>query len=85
MLAIEGFFTQYDSLLVAGVFAVAMLIAWGFGFVAGRWIPGFGSTEGKYTFDDASLAVLGLLMAFTFSLSLPKHEERRTFIPARAF
>ena len=63
--------------------ALTMAIAW----VVGRW---YGSrlhplTQGRPAvskFLDASLALLGLLIAFTFSTALSKHEERRLMVVA---
>ncbi len=33
-------------------------------------------------FDDASLALLGLLLAFTFGVSISKHDQRRLAVVA---
>src|SRR5262249_28039676 len=60
--------------------AAAMLAAWGAGWWRGRR-QAAGSREapaGK--FNDAILALLGLLLGFTFSMSLGKHDQRRLMV-----
>src|SRR5262245_30423734 len=60
----------------------ALVAAWGVGYWRGHRLPPApdAAPEGKFT--DASLALLGLLLAFTFSMSLGKHELRRTMVVA---
>jgi len=60
--------------------AVSMLIAGTLGFRQGRRLRdrGVGSAEGK--FGDASLALLGLLLAFTFAMALGKYDTRRMML-----
>ena len=60
--------------------AVSMLIAGTLGFRQGRRLRdrGVGSAEGK--FGDASLALLGLLLAFTFAMALGKYDTRRAML-----
>ena len=41
----------------------------------------YGDCEGS-KFDDASLAFIGLLLAFTFGMSLAKHDHRRDMMVA---
>lgn len=78
-------FSDIDAWAVATMVAAAMVAGW----LAGRWqgrrlrvelVP-----QGKIAvskFVDASLAVLGLLLAFTFSMALAKHEQRRLMVVA---
>jgi hypothetical protein len=74
-----GLFAQVDARVTALSLAVAMFAAWGVGRQLGRRRP----TDGRTTkFDDASLALLGLLLAFTFSMSLGKDQQRRTMVVA---
>jgi hypothetical protein len=66
----EHIFADIDAWLVASTVAFAMVVSW----LAGRWrghrlrvkLEPPGQTPVS-TFEDASLAVLGLLLAFTFS------------------
>jgi hypothetical protein len=68
--------------MVALYLAVAMLVSWAAGWLIGKRLRCIGVKEEKFAFDDASLALLGLLLAFTFGLSLSKHEQRRTMVIA---
>ena len=76
-------FADTDAWAIASIVAVAMVAGW----LAGRWR---GRTlrvasQGRPAvsrFMDASLAVLGLLLAFTFSLALSKHDQRRLMVVA---
>ena len=63
--------------------AFAMVAGW----LAGRWRGRRlrAESQGKAAvskFVDASLAVLGLLLAFTFSTALGKHDQRRMMVVA---
>ena len=71
--------TWFLVLILAG----AMLVAWGFGWWLGSRLLRAGSSEGSVSkFDDASLALVGLLLAFTFGMSLAKHDHRRDMVVA---
>lgn len=75
-----GLIERIDPLLLALVFATAMLVAWGIGWWRGqRAAPEPGEDPG-IKFTDAALALLGLLLAFTFSLSLGRHDQRRAMV-----
>jgi hypothetical protein len=70
-----------DIRLVAVTLAVATLIAWFVGQRMGeRLRREGGATPSK--FDDASMALLGLLLAFTFGTSIAKHDQRRLAVVA---
>jgi len=49
--------------------AVLMAAAWGIGWRAGRAIRARGEKPLETKLDDAALALLGLLLAFTFSMA----------------
>ncbi len=74
-------FADVDAWAIALVIAFAMFVSW----FAGRW-HGRAlrvKAQGKPVvskFMDASLAVLGLLLAFTFSTALDKHDQRRIMV-----
>jgi hypothetical protein len=59
-----------------------MLAAWSAGFWSGRHTrhEGGGRLAGK--FEDAIIAILGLLLAFTFSMALAKYDHRRETLTA---
>lgn len=74
-----------DAWLVASTVAFAMVVGW----LTGRWqgqrvrveLKSRGQTAVS-KFEDASLAVFGLLLAFTFSTALGKHDQRRMMVVA---
>ncbi len=72
--------TNVDAWVVAVMLAAAMLAAW----TAGLWRGRIGKNplrkEEPDKFNDAVLALLGLLLAFTFSMSLSRHEQRRQMV-----
>jgi hypothetical protein len=57
--------------------AVAMLAGWAGGWWRGRAANKEQREVPASKFNDAILALLGLLLAFTFSISLARHEQRR--------
>jgi hypothetical protein len=71
---------EVDSWVMAVVLALAMLTAWGLGRHFGRRASktGRGAEGGKL--NDAISALLGLLLAFTFSMALGKHDQRRQMV-----
>jgi hypothetical protein len=69
--------------LAAALLAALMTGAWGAGWRWGRLHRASGrgeASEGKL--GDASLAILGLLLAFTFSMALNRYDRRRDMIIA---
>jgi len=72
--------TDVGAWMVAVVLAVLMLAGWAVGWWRGR--PGGGEKreEPPSKFNDAVLALLGLLLGFTFSMSLARHEHRRQMV-----
>ena len=68
---------RVDAWLIALGFTAAMLTAW----LVGRWIARRNLTDLEHDpgvkFTDASMALLGLLLGFTFSMALTRHEQRR--------
>jgi hypothetical protein len=80
--AMDNFFSDYDAWSTVLPIAAAMLAAWGIGRSMGRRLRASGRGTVDSKFDDASLAILGLLLAFTFAMSLSKHEQRRLMVVA---
>jgi hypothetical protein len=81
----ERTFTDIHAWLVASTVAFAMVVGW----LAGRWqgqrVRAVLKSRGQSPvskFEDASLAILGLLLAFTFSTALGKHDQRRMMVVA---
>jgi hypothetical protein len=69
--------TDVDSWVIALVLALAMFTAWGLGRHVGRRAAQAGREAPGGKLSDAIVALLGLLLAFTFSMSLGKHDQRR--------
>jgi|SRR5579864_377395 len=73
-----------DSWLITLLFAASMTITWYLGRRFGRHLyPEPGEDPGM-KFTDASVALLGLLLAFTFSMSLGRHDQRRLAVVAES-
>jgi hypothetical protein len=72
--------TEVDAWVTVLLLAAAMIASWLIAWWRGR---SFSKEEGETPagkFNDAILALLGLLLAFTFSMSLVKHEQRRQMV-----
>jgi hypothetical protein len=76
-------FEQVPAWLTAAILAAAMVIAWCVGYWPTLHRPPHNDPPGGKV-ADASLALLGLLLAFTFSMSLSKHDERRSAVLAES-
>jgi hypothetical protein len=63
--------------ILAAMVMLAMLAGWSAGWWRGRTFRGKDVASAGNKFSDAIMALLGLLLAFTFSMSLVKHEQRR--------
>ena len=66
-----------DPWAAAALLGAGMVAGWFVGWRWGRWhkTQGRDAPEGKL--EDAALALLGLLLAFTFSMALNKYDRRR--------
>lgn len=64
------------------ILAVAMAATWRFGWRLGARLRTRHGEHQISKFDDASLAFVGLLLAFTFGMSLAKHDHRRDMVVA---
>jgi hypothetical protein len=82
--AVDALLVRIDAWALALALALVMFVAWRLGWRSGhRRIQTATEPRGS-SFTDASLALLGLLLAFTFSLALSKHEQRRQMVVADA-
>jgi hypothetical protein len=68
-----------DSWIIAAGLAVGMLLGWWAGWRSGRTRKEESAAPG-IKFNDASMALLGLLLGFTFSMSLSRHDQRRLMV-----
>jgi hypothetical protein len=66
--------------LLATVFAVLLLIAWRTGLWIGKRQRLRDRKAAWSRLDDASLMLLGLLIAFAFGMSISRHEDRRIML-----
>lgn len=71
-----------DASITALLLAGAMLAAWAAGRYRGRALGKEAQQASASKFHDAILALLGLLLAFTFSMALVKHDQRRQMVVA---
>ena len=78
----NSIFSSYDAWLVGMALAALMLAAWRLGWRIGQRERQHGAERTASKFDDASVALLGLLLAFTFSTSITKHDQRRLMVVA---
>jgi hypothetical protein len=76
----DALFTEVDPWTTAAALAVSMLLGWGLGWWRGRRRPQGQREAPASKFHDSILALLGLLLAFTFSMSLAKHDQRRLMV-----
>src|SRR5438876_915340 len=80
----DTFMARIDAQWVALIFGLCM-----FGSLYGGWRWGNRAKQDRGDtpsdkLTDASLALLGLLLAFTFSLALNRYEQRRQALVAEA-
>src|SRR5215475_7771719 len=61
-----------------------MLTFWGLGRRSGQRFPPDSGQDLGMKFTEASLAILGLLLAFTFAMSLGRHDQRRLMVVAES-
>ncbi len=77
-------YNMFDAWQIGVAFVVGMITSWGVGWRIGRRLhPDPGEDPGS-KFVDASMALLGLLLAFTFSMALGRHDSRRLAIVAES-
>jgi hypothetical protein len=74
---LRSIFNDTDAWRTALTLGFAMLLAWLAGRWLGRRLRAEGTEKRVSKFLDASLALLGLLLAFTFSLAIVKFDQRR--------
>src|SRR3954453_24157831 len=75
-------YNMFDAWQLGVAFVVGMIASWGVGWRIGRRLhPEAGEDPGS-KFVDASMALLGLLLAFTFAMALGRHDSRRLAVVA---
>jgi len=73
-----------DAWLVALGFAASMIVAWALGWRLGKRAPTPPGEDPGIKFTDGSMALLGLLLAFTFAMALGRHDSRRGAVVAES-
>jgi hypothetical protein len=73
----SAIWTELNPFVTAALLGLAMLLAWAIAWWRGHRVHRNGRDASSGKFTDATFALLGLLLAFTFSMSLVKHEQRR--------
>src|SRR5437867_2912188 len=71
---------QTDPWLVGVILAVALVGAWWAGWVRGVRLARAGNPPPDSKVGDASLALMGLLLGFTFAMAIGKHDHRREMV-----
>jgi hypothetical protein len=69
-----------SALLISLTLGVLMLAVWRVGLRMGERLRGQENVARWSKFDDGSLAILGLLLGFTFGMSLNRHDDRRLMV-----
>jgi hypothetical protein len=78
----DTIFAELEPQLVASALGLAMFAAWAFGRWHGRRLRVAVGEVPVSKFEDASLALLGLLLGFSFSMAIVKHDQRRLMVVA---
>jgi hypothetical protein len=81
---VDSIVEHLDAWLIALVFAGAMLGSWALGRRWGRRFSGETGEDPGTKFTDASMALLGLLLAFTFAIALGRYDQRRLAVVAES-
>lgn len=75
-LALSELFNRNSAWLTGMILLGSMLAAWAGGWWLGRRRAARGQSDAGRV-GDASLALMGLLLGFTFAIALQKHDQRR--------
>jgi Mg2+/citrate symporter len=73
-----------DAWIVALGFVASMSAAWWLGWRRGRRLTTVQGEDPSIKFVDGSMALLGLLLAFTFAMALGRHDQRRLAVVAES-
>ena len=76
----ENVIEQVSPWWIALAFATGMFAAWAIGWKWQRQLTPDVAPDPGIRFIDAGMALLGLLLGFTFSMSLGRHEQRRATV-----
>jgi hypothetical protein len=81
---VENWSSQLSPLTVSLCLAIALVVAWS----AGVWLapakPSLSGMASRSRFNDGAMALLGLLLAFTFGMSIARNDQRRVAVVQEA-
>ncbi|MEI7683625.1 MAG: hypothetical protein WCL32_01260 [Planctomycetota bacterium] len=80
--AVGYFLNDLESSISAFALAALMVVGWFAGYWRGVHLSKADREKRDATFSGASMGLLGLLLGFTFSMSLSKHDQRRAMVLA---
>ncbi len=80
----DNILERFDAWFIALAFGVAMLGCWSYGRRSGRRYASETGEDPGTKFIDASMALLGLLLAFTFAIALGRYDQRRLAVVAES-
>jgi hypothetical protein len=80
----QNIIEQIEAWQIAAGFAIAMSVSWALGRRWGRRFSGESGEDPGTKFIDASMALLGLLLAFTFAIALGRYDQRRLAVVAES-
>jgi hypothetical protein len=80
----DSIIERIDAWLIALSAAIAMFASWGIGWRRGRHSAPVAGEDPEIKFIDAGVAILGLLLAFTFAMALGRHDQRRLAVVAES-
>jgi hypothetical protein len=75
---------RIDAWMIALLFAGLMFMAWRWGLRLGRRVTADSDQDPGSKLSDATMALLGLLLAFTFALAVGRHDARRQMVIAES-
>jgi hypothetical protein len=78
----DNVFAELDAWVTSLMLAGLMLASAGIGWWGARRLRRDGGESPSGKFDDAAMGLVGLLLAFTFAMSLGKHDQRRLMLVA---
>src|SRR5579875_747361 len=77
-----NFVFDIEGWLPSAALALTMTLTWLIGWKLGQRLLTRGESSPESKWDDAALALLGLLLAFSFGVSISKYDQRRLMVVA---
>src|SRR5262249_10972083 len=77
---LDRFIHQFPAWIAGLVYFGVMLACWKLGWWSGRRSSADSGYDPGLKFTDASMAILGLLLAFSFAMAVGRHDQRRLIV-----